>query len=98
MKFHKANWSEQNTFVLCDLCVEQIRSGNCNNGTMKEEGTRLSQISISVPAAGTFLVLHPWTRLAQATAMPLKFKVTIELEGVPAARCMLGVWIQPPRS
>ena len=51
---------------------------------MKEEGTRLSQISISVPAVGTFLVLCPWTRLAQATVMALKFKVTIELEGVPA--------------
>ena len=38
----------------------------------------------AVPAAGTFLVLRTWARLAQANAMALKFKVNIELEGVPA--------------
>lgn len=36
-----------------------------------------------VLAVGTFLVLRPWT-LPQAMVMVLNFKVTIELEGVPA--------------
>jgi hypothetical protein len=37
-----------------------------------------------VPAASTFLVLRPWTRLAQANTMALKFKVNIKLKGVSA--------------
>lgn len=38
----------------------------------------------AVPIAGTFLVLRPWTRLAQANSSTLPCKVTIELEGIPA--------------
>ena len=32
---------------------------------------------------GTWLVLRPWTRLAHAETATMKFKVAIELEGVP---------------
>ncbi|XP_066311425.1 uncharacterized protein [Miscanthus floridulus] len=35
-RFDKANWtSEGNTHIFCELCVEQIREGNCPNGQMK---------------------------------------------------------------
>lgn len=37
-EFDKANWTEENTRILCDLAVEQIREGNCPNGTMKTAG------------------------------------------------------------
>lgn len=36
-----------------------------------------------VPVASTYLVLLPWTRLAHAEASTMKFKVSIELEGIP---------------
>ena len=36
-----------------------------------------------VPIAGTFLALLPWTRLAHADAATMKFKVALELEGIP---------------
>jgi hypothetical protein len=36
-----------------------------------------------LPASGTRLVLRPWTRLAHAEASTFKFKVSIELEGIP---------------
>lgn len=36
-----------------------------------------------VPIAGTFLTLRPWTRLVHADASSMKFKVAIELEGIP---------------
>jgi len=37
-----------------------------------------------VPAAGTNLVLRPWTRLAHADSAALLCKVALELEGIPA--------------
>lgn len=36
-----------------------------------------------VPVSGTALVLRPWTRLAHAESATMKFKLSIELEGVP---------------
>ena len=36
-----------------------------------------------VPAAGTMLVLHPWTRLAHAEAASMQFNASLELEGIP---------------
>lgn len=38
MKNSKANWSEPNTKVFCELWVEQIRAGNCCKGTMSRRG------------------------------------------------------------
>jgi hypothetical protein len=38
----------------------------------------------TVPTAGTFLVLQPWTRLAQANSTSLQCRVNIELEGILA--------------
>ncbi|KAG8060776.1 hypothetical protein GUJ93_ZPchr0002g25019 [Zizania palustris] len=36
--YDKANWSEENTHIFCELAVEQIREGNCLNGTMSGRG------------------------------------------------------------
>ncbi|KAG8100662.1 hypothetical protein GUJ93_ZPchr0013g37540 [Zizania palustris] len=36
--YDKANWSEENTHIFCELVVEQIRAGNCLNGTMSGRG------------------------------------------------------------
>ncbi|XP_066316368.1 uncharacterized protein [Miscanthus floridulus] len=36
--FDKANWTEENTHIFCDVVVEQIRAGNCLNGTMSGRG------------------------------------------------------------
>lgn len=38
MKNSKANWSEPNTKVFCELWVEQIRARNCCKGTMSRRG------------------------------------------------------------
>jgi hypothetical protein len=40
-RFDKANWNEENTQIFCDLCVDQIRAGNCLNGTMTTRGYNL---------------------------------------------------------
>nr|XP_034592111.1 uncharacterized protein LOC117853942 [Setaria viridis] len=37
----KAQWSEPNTHVLCELWVEQIRGGNCHKGTMSTRGFKI---------------------------------------------------------
>jgi hypothetical protein len=37
----KANWNEENTHIFCELCVEQIRAGNCVSGTMTTRGYKL---------------------------------------------------------
>lgn len=37
----KANWTEANTYVFCELAVEQIRAGNCPNGTMSNRGYKI---------------------------------------------------------
>nr|CAB3450675.1 unnamed protein product [Digitaria exilis] len=37
--FDKANWTSfNNNVVFCELCVEQVRAGNRNNGTMTNRG------------------------------------------------------------
>uniref|UniRef100_J3MEK8 DUF4283 domain-containing protein n=1 Tax=Oryza brachyantha TaxID=4533 RepID=J3MEK8_ORYBR len=36
-----------------------------------------------IPAASRQLILRPWTRLALATAFPLPFRVSLDLEGIP---------------
>jgi len=36
-----------------------------------------------LPIAGTFLVMRPWSRLAHADASSTKFRVALELEGIP---------------
>ncbi|CAN6202321.1 unnamed protein product [Urochloa humidicola] len=38
----------------------------------------------SVPVAGTRLYFRPWTRLVRATADQLRFRVSLEIEGIPA--------------
>ncbi|XP_022684597.1 cold shock protein 2-like [Setaria italica] len=40
-RFDKAQWTEHNTGVLCDLWVEQIRSGNCPKGSITSRGLRI---------------------------------------------------------
>ncbi|KAL6848023.1 hypothetical protein ACP4OV_022151 [Aristida adscensionis] len=37
-KYNKANWTTKKTILLCNLCVEQARSGNCAQGTMSSRG------------------------------------------------------------
>lgn len=32
--YDKANWTEANIYMFCGLSVEQIKAGNCPNGTM----------------------------------------------------------------
>ena len=36
-----------------------------------------------VPVPGTWLVLRPWTRLSHGATGTMKFRVAIELEGIP---------------
>lgn len=51
----------------------------CNSQDAREAILRSSPL----PVAGTSLVLLPWTRLAHAEAAVMKFKASIELEGIP---------------
>ncbi|XP_012704638.1 uncharacterized protein LOC105915206 [Setaria italica] len=41
IKTDKAQWTEPNTHLLCDLWVEQIRAGNCHKGTMSGRGYKI---------------------------------------------------------
>uniref|UniRef100_A0A0A9DIQ3 Myb/SANT-like domain-containing protein n=1 Tax=Arundo donax TaxID=35708 RepID=A0A0A9DIQ3_ARUDO len=36
--FDKANWNSENNFIFCDICIEEIRAGNTNNGFMTNRG------------------------------------------------------------
>ena len=37
-KFDKARWTEQNTFILCEIAVEELRDGNCVKGAWTTRG------------------------------------------------------------
>lgn len=37
----KANWNEENTHIFYELCVEQVRAGNCVSGTTTTRGYNL---------------------------------------------------------
>ena len=37
-KFDKANWTEQNTFTLCEIACEELRDGNCIKGAWTTRG------------------------------------------------------------
>ncbi len=32
--FDKACWTSNNTFIFCDICIEEIKAGNTSNGTL----------------------------------------------------------------
>lgn len=51
----------------------------CNTQDARDAILRSSPL----PVAGTSLVLLPWTRLAHAEAASMRFKASIELEGIP---------------
>jgi hypothetical protein len=39
--YDKENWTRANIFIFCKLVVEQIRAGNCPNGTMSNRGYKI---------------------------------------------------------
>nr|XP_034584866.1 uncharacterized protein LOC117847709 isoform X2 [Setaria viridis]TKW28005.1 hypothetical protein SEVIR_3G295666v2 [Setaria viridis] len=43
IKNDKAQWTERNTGLFCDLSVEQIREGNCPKGNMSTRGLKIIQ-------------------------------------------------------
>jgi hypothetical protein len=51
----------------------------CHSGKTRDRILGASPL----PIADTFLVLQPWSRLAHVDASSMKFKVSLELEGIP---------------
>lgn len=37
-EYDKANWNSENTHTFCDICIEEMRAGNSNNGFITNRG------------------------------------------------------------
>lgn len=75
---HAVQGVQAGTFTLNPFYLEHFFI-ECTSRETREAILRSSPL----PVNGTHLVLMPWTRLAHVEAATMKFKASIEMEGIP---------------